>query len=94
MKLTSDVSLGEMELSQLEASGFKHCISEFSTRSDLCVTEVCRSCNCITILCACSAETRSKFGTYRCMLPSSSIKAMIGIRVCSHLNTELLPLLD
>ena len=45
--------LGEMELAQLEASGFKHCLQEFKDRSDSCVIEVCSKSKCIKMLCAC-----------------------------------------
>jgi hypothetical protein len=87
----SSKGLGEMEMSQLEASGLKYCIEEFSSRSDLCVVSVCCKCRCITILCACDQDTRSKFKEFRALLPSASIKALIALRVCSNLNTELIP---
>jgi DNA-directed RNA polymerase beta subunit len=83
--------LGEMELAQLEASGMKHCLQEFIDRSDSCVVDVCNRCKCITLLCACTDEQKSSCGTFECVVRSSAIKAMIGIRVCNGLNTEIVP---
>ena len=86
--------LGEMELSQLEASGFKHCIEEFSNRSAMCVVDVCSRCSCITILCSCEEALKEEFGTYPMLIPFPSVKAMIGMRVCLSVNTELTSQLD
>jgi hypothetical protein len=66
---------------QLEASGFKYCLEEFSQRSDLCVVEACKNCRCITILCICSATVKEEFGVFKSLIPSSSVKAMLGVRV-------------
>jgi hypothetical protein len=43
-------SLGEMELSQLEATGMTACLKELSMRSDLCTVSACCKCRCISIL--------------------------------------------
>jgi DNA-directed RNA polymerase beta subunit len=87
-------SLGEMEMCQLEASGMTACMKELSLRSDLCVVSACCKCRCISILCACSSEIRSKFGQFDALLPSSSVKMMIGTRVCTDVNVELVPYLS
>jgi DNA-directed RNA polymerase beta subunit len=52
----SSKSLGEMDLCQLEASGFRATLQELSRRSDLCVVDVCCTCKCIKILCACTDD--------------------------------------
>jgi DNA-directed RNA polymerase beta subunit len=87
-------SLGEMEMSQLEASGFKYCLQEFKDRSDACVVDICNLCNCVTIICQCEFETRKKHGTFKAISSLSAIKLMAGIKVCSGASTKLKPKLD
>lgn len=82
-------SLGEMELVQLEASGFRACMEEFMQRSEACVVEVCRNCSCILMLRGCNNEQKSAHGTCDAILSSSSVRAMTGIRVTAGLNTKL-----
>jgi DNA-directed RNA polymerase beta subunit len=54
--------LGEMELAQLEASGFKNCLEEFVERSEACVVDACNRCRCITILCDCPEDVKAVEG--------------------------------
>ena len=83
------IGLGEMELHQLQATGMKNCLEEFCVRSDLCTVDVCNRCNCITIICSCTMDTRRRSGTYTVLLPLSSIKLILATRVCSSMNVEL-----
>jgi hypothetical protein len=84
-------SLGEMEMSQLEASGLKECIQEFKDRADSCVVDICNGCRCISMLCHCDQELRKVHGSFKAIVPASSIKLMTGIRVCSGVATKLTP---
>jgi hypothetical protein len=83
--------LGEMELAQLEACGFKACLQEFKDRSDACVVKICNKCRCVQILCFCSSDDKKSLQTFEAILSASSIKAMIGVRVCDNTNTQLTP---
>jgi hypothetical protein len=80
-----------MELCQLESSGMSRCMEEFLKRSDLCCVSACCKCRCICILCICNEQTKSKFGQFNVLLPLSSVKAMIGARVCADINIEITP---
>ncbi len=80
-----------MELQQLEAMGMKYCLEEFSLRSDLCSIEVCCKCRCIVVTCYCKERESGILDSYRVLLPLSSIKAIIGMRVCSSVDVELTP---
>ena len=40
-------SLGEMEVTQLIASGMRHCMTELSDRSDMHVVNICKGCRLI-----------------------------------------------
>ena len=87
-------AMGEMDLCQLEAVGMKHCLAEVASRSDMCIVQVCGSCQCLTILCGCDQDRRDRTGTFKAALPLSSVKCMIGTRVCVGKNTRLWPELE
>ncbi len=88
------IGLGEMELQQLEASGMKNCLNEFSIRSDLCKIDVCSKCKCIMITCSCELQEGEPTNKYTALLPLSSIKTIIATRVSSSVNVELTPYVD
>lgn len=80
-------SLGEMELLQLYGSGMKHVIQEFKDRSDSCIVKCCGSCMCLCIVCICDEDT----DPFDCILSSSSVTAIVAMKVTRNINVHLLP---
>ena len=82
-------TLGEMELTQLRASGLSHCLEELANRSDTVVVDVCCSCSHIKILCECMHNVSPS--TYKCVLPRQSVEFAITSRVCMNASMQVHP---
>ena len=78
-------SLGEMEVTQLIASGLKHTILELSDRSDIHQVQVCRSCRLLSDLCECTEFN----GVDHLVLPLDTIRYIYASRVVLNLSTKL-----
>lgn len=79
-------SLGEMECTQLVASGLTNCLQEFINRSDMCFVDVCRGCDCLLIVCVCDEQGQK---VNRMKLPYRTIKFIIASKVGFDLNIRL-----
>ena len=87
-------SLGEMECTQLMASGMTECIGEFIERSDACEVHVCRLCRCLKLVCVCPREdtediesAASHVDTIK--MPYRSIVSIVSWKVGFDINTRL-----
>ena len=66
-------------------------IQQFKGRSDSYVVEMCSKCRCIEMVCACPEEEKKHSNKLKVISSASSIKSMIGMRVCGGVNTESIP---
>ena len=72
-------SLGEMKLTQLKSSGFKHVLQELTDRSGMCIIAMCSRCTCIHMLCERPPGNESH--TFECKLPMKTVEFVIMARV-------------
>lgn len=80
-------SLGEMEVTQLIASGLTHSIAELSDRSDMHVVDVCNDCRLISDMCTC---LHKGIDTQRMVFPLDTIKYAYASRIALGLNTKFI----
>ena len=78
-------SLGEMEVTQLIASGLKHTILALSDRSAIHRVQVCRSCRLLSDLCECTEFNEVD----HLVLPLDTIRYIYASRVALNLSTKL-----
>ena len=76
--------LGEMEVTQLIASGLSHTLSELSDRSDTHIVEVCTQCKRLVGFCNCTETERI---LQSIVLPVDTIKYIYASRVALDLDT-------
>ena len=81
--------MGEMELMQLYSSGLKHTLAEFKYRGDGFVVKCCSACNCLEIVCMCDEKVRLHATKFECVMSSSSITAIVGMKTASNINIHL-----
>lgn len=79
-------SLGEMEVTQLQASGLSHCMTELSDRSDIHVVQVCSCCRLLADMCACERQQRILEDM---AMPLDAIKYIYASRVALKLDTKI-----
>jgi len=87
-------SLGEMECTQLMASGMTRCLEEFIERSDMCNVDMCRVCRCLRIVCICSDTkiecSESEISDVDVIkMPYRSIVSIVSWKVGFDINTKL-----
>mmetsp|Transcript_2713 Transcript_2713/g.7224 ORF Transcript_2713/g.7224 Transcript_2713/m.7224 type:complete len:810 (+) Transcript_2713:24952-27381(+) len=79
-------SLGEMEVTQLLASGMVNTLNEFNASSDLIVVEVCRQCGCITFICECDGSNKS---VNKVKIPNRLLKCVVMNYLLYKIKTVL-----
>jgi len=79
-------SLGEMEVTQLIASGLSHCITELSDRSDVHLVDVCTHCRLLDDICDCEHKGNS---LDKMLLPLDAIKYAYASRIALNMNIKL-----
>lgn len=79
------MSLGEMEIQQLSASGLVRCLEELQSRGNAVGAHWCTTCRLLSIGCTCEPGTR-RISTIR--TTDAMVRLVTAARCSSHINVE------